>query len=516
MTQPSQIRALACDDAVVASRLQCVDNDLDVLIEQGPDGLSTIACEDALKQIERSLRRLSTLQTRIVGAVTERRMRAAAEVAEATGASKSVATGRARRSVEDFLADQLGMAPSDARAATTDGQRRGTDRQLDNARDAGDVGPRQARLVAEFLEKLRTSSSARLSAAELGSVETEAIKQASRLHPVELSRWLRRKLGQLDARRAELDESTRRRNRHAAFTTTDDGMWRLSATLSGVDAGLATQAIERFRAPDTADIPEGQRRSPGQITADAFVQMCRAALEADTSKATKSGARPHIVVTIDYQTLIDGAGTAEIERIGPVPYGEVRRVLADAGVARLLVDSEGLPVEAGPEVRTVPAGLRRLLVSRDDGCIASSCSIPARWCQVAHLDRPFRLGGQLSPDNAALMCHHHHTRFDLHGWRVVWDRGRPQLQPPATAFGRSPVPSTVPNTASEAPGPWDSRAGPCANTTDPGRGRQGQPSKSQPPEELPRYQETYRLTPIRGRPSRTCRPMLLTKTQSTP
>ncbi|MEX2561625.1 MAG: DUF222 domain-containing protein [Nitriliruptoraceae bacterium] len=437
--------------AVVAEVLSCLSTDIDALTAEGPDELETATCEDVLKQVERAMRRLSTFQTRLVGAITERKAQAAAQAAEAAGRSTGVAINRARRAVEDFLSDQLGMAPTDARAATIDGQRRGEHRELDQARDAGDVGPRQARLVADFLDKLRTSSSAQLTEDELDDVRIQAIKQASRHDPVELGRWLRRRLGQIDPRRAELDESTRRRNRTAGFTTTDDGMWRLSATLSGLDAGIATQAIERFRVPDTAAIPEEQRRSPGQVTADAFVQMCRTALETDDTRATRAGVRPHVVVTIDYQTLLDREGIAEIERVGPVPFGEVRRLLADAGVARLLVDPDGLPVEAGPEVRTVPAALRRAIVLRDQGCIARSCSIPARWCQVAHLAQPFHQDGQLSPDNAALMCHHHHRQFDLHGWRIQWHASQPRLVPPLARAGSRNVEHSDPPCADELP-----------------------------------------------------------------
>lgn len=431
------------EGVVVDDVLSCLSSDIDVLADQGPDGLDLDACEDVLEQIERATRRLSALQTRIVGAVAQRRMDAAAQAAERTGASKAAAAGRARRAVEDFLSDQLGISPTDARAATDEGRRRGTNQQLDQARDAGDVGPRQARLVSDYLEKLRTSATTKLDEDDLATLQAEAIEQAARLHSVDLSRWLRRRLGQIDPRRAEVDESIRHRQRTAAFTTTDDGMWRLSATLSGVDAGIATQAIEKFRLPDTHDVPEGQRRSPGQVTADAFVQMCRVALEADEASSTKAGARPHVVVTIDYQTLLDQAGMAEVERIGPVPFGEVRRLLADAGVARLLVDPEGVALEAGPEVRTVPAGLRRLLVNRDQGCVARGCSIPARWCQVAHLDEPFHLEGRLSPGNAALMCHHHHRRFDRHGWQIQWEADRPRLvAPPASTITERPERST--------------------------------------------------------------------------
>lgn len=417
------------DHAAFAAALSCVSADLTTLVDLGPDGLADCECEAALRSLETVARRVAALQHRMVGALTKRRTDRAVASATRDGASTGQAAGRARRSVEQFLTGELGVAPGDARRSTMDSQRRGSHQQLDRARDAGKLAPRQARQVAEFLDKIAMSPNVVMTDDEHSELESEVIDRASQLDPIALGRWIRGQLIELDPRRAEVDEADRRRRRTAAATVDDDGMWHLSAKLAGVDAGIAAQAIDLFRVPDPANTPEGQRRSSGQITADAFVQMCRTALEADTT-GTRAGSRPHVIITIDYQTLLREQGVADIERIGPVPFREVRRLLAEAGVARLLTSPEGVPLEAGRRVRSVPAGLRRAIILRDQGCIARHCTIPARWCQVAHLAVPFRFDGALSMSNAALLCHHHHARFDHHGWKIVWNDQQPSLVPP--------------------------------------------------------------------------------------
>lgn len=108
--------------------------------------------------------------------------------------------------------------------------------------------------------------------------------------------------------------------------------------------------------------------------------------------------------SIDWETILADAGVAETTWLGPVPYAEVRHLLADAGISRLLTDPDGVPVEAGAAVRTVPAGLE----------------------------------GRLSLDNAALGCRRHHRRYDSHGGTITWTNGRPTLSWPNQQTRRPP------------------------------------------------------------------------------
>jgi len=157
--------------------------------------------------------------------------------------------------------------------------------------------------------------------------------------------------------------------------------------------------------------------------------MARAALAAGEAPANR-GVRPHVTVVVDWEAIAAQAGVAEAAWMGPLPFLEIRRLLADCDVGRLIVDADGLPMEAGQAVRTVPAGLWRALTVRDGGCVATGCDVPAAWCDVMHLGEPYRFDGRLSLANAALGCRHHHRLYDRGSWELTWRDRRPTLHPP--------------------------------------------------------------------------------------
>jgi hypothetical protein len=160
--------------------------------------------------------------------------------------------------------------------------------------------------------------------------------------------------------------------------------------------------------------------------------------------------RPHALVLVPVPAAGSGEppGPVEAAWTGPLPWGEVRRHLADAVVSRVLIDADSLPLEASVAVRTVPAGLWKFLLVRDRVCIADGCTVPAAWCDVMHLDETFATGGKLSPDNSGLGCSRHHLAYDRGGWCVTWLAGRPVLhhpdrqpaQGPGTSVGAGPDP----------------------------------------------------------------------------
>jgi hypothetical protein len=199
----------------------------------------------------------------------------------------------------------------------------------------------------------------------------------------------------------------------------------LSGQWSGVDGELVATGIHAFRRPDAPD----ERRTPEQATADAVVAMASAALRAGEAPTVR-GVRPHVTVTIDYEDVLRRAGVAETRWSGPLPTEEILRLLADCGVSRLLLDARGVALEAGEEVRNVPAGVARAIGQRDLVCIADGCDMAADWCQVMHLETPFMLGGRLKPTTGAHGCDFHHDCYDRRGWVVTWVGDRPILHHP--------------------------------------------------------------------------------------
>ena len=392
--------------------------------------LDDAAVDVELTAVERAARRLDARRCRLAAATASRRAAQAESEAAGNGQDRFRAGLRARRQAEQDLAERHRWSRSEAKRATSIGQQLGADEQAQAAFDRGALPPRHAKLLADTLQHLDQPQRDQLAQRLLAAAGVE--------DAVTFGRTCRRALAELDAAAAMRGEERRHQRRRASVTGTDDGMLTVSGQWSGVDAETVATAIEAFRHPD----PPGTHRTAGQRTADAVVELARAALRAG-EQPTVHGVRPQVTVLLDYQTLLadaaavdtgqpGAAAAVELPWTGPVPYPEVRRLLADAGVSRLLVDPTGVPLEAGEQTRNVPAGLWRALVARDRGCIAEGCDTPPGWCDVMHLQHPYHLDGRLSLANGALGCRHHHRNYDLHNWQIHWRHHRPRLRPPPT------------------------------------------------------------------------------------
>ncbi len=408
-----------------------LDAVLDRLLAVEVDRLDEEAITVELEVVERASRRLDARRCRLAAALATRRAEQAQQDADAAGQDGVRARQRARRQAEEELAGRHRWSRSEAKRATSIGEQLGADDgQAQVAFDEGALPPRHAQLLADTLKQLDGDQRDQARPTLLAA----AAEQDART----FGRTCRRLLASVDVASAMRAEERRHHRRRASVSTTDDGMLTVSGQWAGLDGETVATAIEAFRRPD----PPGVRRTAEQRTADAVVELARAALRAGEAPSVH-GVRPHVSVLIDHQALLADAAaveagqsgapvTVETAWMGPLPFAEIRRLLADAGVSRLLVDPDRVPMEAGEQTRNVPAGLWRSLVARDGGCIAESCDALVGWCDVMHLDRPYRLKGKLSLANGALGCRHHHRCYDLYGWQIHWHGKRPRMRPPPT------------------------------------------------------------------------------------
>jgi hypothetical protein len=406
------------------------------------DGLADGQLDADLTVLDQVRRRVEAHQIALANARKTRQARRLTD----RGTDPGKAARQADRETRDKLTNELQWTPSDARRATRIGDEltgAGTSKEARERFADGRLSSRHAKLLADTLKHLVGE--------ERDRAEAALLEAAGREDATTFGDTCRRLLAQLDHDAAMGEEQRRHARRSARMAKTDDGMLAVSGQFSGLDAETVATAIHAFRRPD----PPGITRSPEQATADAIVDMAAAALRAGEAPA-KHGIRPHVTSDINYQTILAQAGVAETVWMGPLPFGEIRRLLADCGVSRLLVDPDEVPVEAGPETRNVPNGLWRGLLRRDRGCIGVGCDAPAAWCDAMHLDHPYRFQGRLSLSNAALGCRLHHRKYDLAGWQITWIRGRPTLHPP----GQPPEPPEP----GEPAGPPD---GPPARGSDP-------------------------------------------------
>jgi hypothetical protein len=117
--------------------------------------------------------------------------------------------------------------------------------------------------------------------------------------------------------------------------------------------------------------------------------------------------------------------------------------MCDCQVTRIAVDAAGLPLDLGRAQRLFTGEQRRAIIARDRECIWPGCRVPARWCEIHHLQWWERDHGSTSVDNGGLTCsfHHHEThRRDLGITRVVHRPDQGSLVDPATTGRRRRAP----------------------------------------------------------------------------
>jgi hypothetical protein len=345
--------------------------------------------------------RLAALRRPIARLAAERaRLTAELERRATSTADDPAKQAAARRRLRRDLTDQSHASPADTKRDAEAGQIADEHGATGAAFHAGDITADHVRLIGETLAAVVPDMRV--------EVEDALLEVARRTNTVVFGRHARevaaRHAPQLHDRRASRQNLQRRVRAY----DTPDGGFAFSGLLYGLAAETARTALDAFRRPDAV----GEHRTPEQRSADAFEQLCDSALRAGEAP-TQHGVRPQVLVTIPLDELLRGdTGLARFASGEPISIGKLRTLLADCTWARILLGPDSTPLEASEAVRTVPAGLWRALVARDGGCRWPGCDAPAAWCDVAHGTRAFARGGQLAPDNAALLCRRHHRRFD--------------------------------------------------------------------------------------------------------
>ena len=118
------------------------------------------------------------------------------------------------------------------------------------------------------------------------------------------------------------------------------------------------------------------------------------------------GERPHLTVTIPVEAL-GGEEAGELDHVGPVPGGAIRRLACDASVMRVVMDGRSEPLDAGRRTKVVPPAMRRAVIVRDRHCRFPDCDRPHTWCDAHHIVH-WADGGLTATSNLMLLCRPHH------------------------------------------------------------------------------------------------------------
>ena len=139
-----------------------------------------------------------------------------------------------------------------------------------------------------------------------------------------------------DPTRALVDEDRRHERRRLDICPTEDGMTGVRAELDAEDGqGLITAGRSQMDA-ETRPASGADLRTPTQRRADALGEICRQWL-ALRERPIIGGERPHVVVTIDLETLIERSGRrSELQDTGQITPETARRLACDADVTRVI------------------------------------------------------------------------------------------------------------------------------------------------------------------------------------
>ncbi|MFK4297364.1 hypothetical protein ABH924_002514, partial [Arthrobacter sp. GAS37] len=183
------------------------------------------------------------------------------------------------------------------------------------------------------------------------------------------------------------------------------------------------------------------RRSRAQKLLDGLIGACAAALSTGELPAN-GGLRPQVMVTIDYQDLLERLGhhareTPTGPRLssgastfqGPLHPSVIRKIACDADIIPVLLGSDSRVLDIGRTTRVFPPHIRKAIIARDQGCAFPDCTIPAPWCEAHHITY-WSNGGTTGTDNGTLLCSHHHHVIHKEHWTITMETGVPWFKPP--------------------------------------------------------------------------------------
>jgi hypothetical protein len=193
-------------------------------------------------------------------------------------------------------------------------------------------------------------------------------------------------------------------------------------------AAALRAALSPLAAPRPAADGLPDQRSYDHRNADALVELATRALDRG-ELPTEGGERPHLTVTIDYDTLTQQIREATLDGVGPISPESARRLACDAGVIPMLLGTRSEPLDVGRKSYAVPTPMRRALVQRDGGCAHPGCAIPPEWCTAHHIV-PWLDGGPTALHNLVLLCPHHHRMVHHSQWTIEMVDNYPVFHPP--------------------------------------------------------------------------------------
>jgi hypothetical protein len=282
-----------------------------------------------------------------------------------------------------------------------------------------------------------------VTAAELSLAAEQLCDEALTLDADRLYRRARELRDLLDESGVADREQARRARRGLHLWRRPDGMGRLTWDLDPESCAVVTEIFDRVTSPKRggprfvdpelaaeADAVRADDRTPEQYASDAFVQLLRQGVDADSSRLL-GGNPPAVRVLVTAQSLDSGRGHGRIEgQHDPISMATVERISCGAGIVPVMFDNHGEGMNVGREQRLFTPRQRTGMAARDGGCMWIGCDRPPSWTEAHHIDFWDRDHGETDAERGILLCKHHHLLAHDHGWEIRRERGTFWLIPP--------------------------------------------------------------------------------------
>ncbi|MGO1183710.1 MAG: DUF222 domain-containing protein [Micrococcaceae bacterium] len=273
--------------------------------------------------------------------------------------------------------------------------------------------------IAEEHATALCKETAWLSAKQRSEVDRRMAHRLGRAGVRRLASEARGHAQKLDHEEAVRHLERTRRQRRVTVRPAPGNMAYLTALLPvqqavGILASLrsaADAAVHRSETEDSAD-PAGGPRTRDQIMADLLVERATGQASADAVPA-----EVHLVMS-DGALLGEDDTPAWLSGHGPIPAAAARQWIGDQQAEVFLKRLFTRPgtdtlVSLDSRRRAFPAGLRRMVMLRDDVCRAPYCDALIR--DIDHVT-PHRRGGKTRWDNASGLCAACNQTKEGRGW----------------------------------------------------------------------------------------------------
>ena len=184
-----------------------------------------------------------------------------------------------------------------------------------------------------------------------------------------------------------------------------------------LDPATATPVETALRVAASDDDELTGARTPAERRADALADICRFFLDHQQGAPATGRHRPHLNIVVplddlDHGRTLDGT---------PLDADNVRALLCDSNVHRVLSDGGSTILDYGRSTRTTPPALFTALALRDGHCrLVPGCDRPPEWCDAHHVV-PWEDGGETNLENLVLGCSHHHHVLHRRRWKQRLD-----------------------------------------------------------------------------------------------